>query len=106
MNVSRKMFDRFIEEATTAEDQSTVEKILFDGFEAAHVKLAKLKKEKSPTLLQRWEKSRTNRNDLVHLMWEFEMSNIPGQLDALVSTPPGKPTVSTMNSKRPQSVAY
>lgn len=100
------MFDRIFEEVTKQEvDQTAVEKILFPYFEAARFKLANPKKNGSPTLLQRWKKSRTNRNDLIRLMWEFELLNIPEQLDALIPIEPGKPTVSH-HPKENEKFAY
>jgi hypothetical protein len=100
MAVSRKMIDRLIEEAfTNQNNMATIEsreKLFGDLFHEARVKLASLKDASKPSLLDRWSKSRTNRNDLIRLMHCIESSNLPAKLDALLLRDPEKPTVSKL----------
>lgn len=81
------MIDRLIEEAFLKNSTTPLEsreKLFHDLFNGARVKLKSFKEDKEKSLLDRWNKSRTNRNDLIRLMLQIESSNLPAALDKLL----------------------
>jgi hypothetical protein len=98
------MIDRLIEETFLKNSTTPLEsreKLFRDLFNGARVKLKSFKEDKEKSLLDRWNKSRTNRNDLIRLMLQIESSNLPAALDKLLPSDPEKPTVSEREEHYP-----
>lgn len=99
LNVSRKMIDRLVEEIHNSKNinnpsKPKLEALILELFLKAKIRLAEIDDKESPTLLKRWEATRTNRNDLVKLMLEIVLSDLPSRLDTLLPSEETQASVS------------
>lgn len=90
LNVPRKLFNRAIEEIDVLTDKEEKKRgwaILEKVVEKAKIKLYRGSAEKVPSFQDRWKKTRTNRNDIIHLIEAMDVSGLPAQLDELLPHP-------------------